>query len=222
MRANPADARVIDGPANEPVVPPAVAASIERWKQALLDLSKRNRALNFRAFRVSTITVVDEQPPEVLRRLHVDRVPAPLVAAGICAICAAGCAVLLVAGPAGAPFAAVAIGAAMGGEIDLIGFLVARHFPLTAFGRIYGVQYAGFILIMRLVDFFYLISPNPRISTNGTSLPLSLSFSWMDIAAPIAVGGIWLWYFFGQLAKRPLVPVMDPFLENAIEHGRGH
>ncbi|MBC8072563.1 MAG: DUF4011 domain-containing protein, partial [Deltaproteobacteria bacterium] len=64
---------MIDGPANEPVVPPAVAASIERWKQALLDLSKRNRALNFRGFRVSTITVVDEQPPEVLRRLYVDR-----------------------------------------------------------------------------------------------------------------------------------------------------
>lgn len=38
----------------------------------------------------------------------------------------------------------------------------------------------------------------------------------------IEIGGIWLWYFFGQLAKRPLVPVMDPFLENAIKHGHGH
>lgn len=76
----------------------------------------------------------------------VDRVPAPVVAAAICGVCAVGCATLLVAGPTGAPVAAVAIGAAMGGEIDLIGFLVARHFPLAAFGRIYGVQYAGFIL----------------------------------------------------------------------------
>lgn len=81
---------------------------------------------------------------------------------------------------------------------------------------------AVFILVMRLVDMFYLISPNPRISTNGVGLGLIASFSWMDIVAPIAVGGIWLWYFFGQLMKRPLVPVMDPFLENAIEHGRGH
>jgi hypothetical protein len=79
-----------------------------------------------------------------------------------------------------------------------------------------------FILVMRLVDMFFLISPNPRISTHGESLPLSLSFSWMDIVAPIAVGGIWLWYFFGQLMSRPLVPVMDPFLENAIKHGHGH
>jgi hypothetical protein len=79
-----------------------------------------------------------------------------------------------------------------------------------------------FILVMRLVDMFFLISPNPRIATHGESLPLSLSFSWMDIVAPVAVGGIWLWYFFGQLMSRPLVPVMDPFLENAIKHGHGH
>ncbi len=81
---------------------------------------------------------------------------------------------------------------------------------------------AGFVLLMRLIDMFYLISPNPRISEHGGTLPLVASFSWMDIAAPVAVGGIWLWYFFGQLAKRPIVPVMDPFFENAIEHGRGH
>ena len=79
-----------------------------------------------------------------------------------------------------------------------------------------------FILVMRLVDMFFLISPNPRIATHGESLPFSLSFSWMDIVAPVAVGGIWLWYFFGQLMSRPLVPVMDPFLENAIKHGHGH
>jgi hypothetical protein len=79
-----------------------------------------------------------------------------------------------------------------------------------------------FVLVMRLVDMFFLISPNPRIATHGESLPLSLSFSWMDIVAPVAIGGIWLWYFFGQLMSRPLLPVMDPFLENAIEHGHGH
>jgi hypothetical protein len=75
---------------------------------------------------------------------------------------------------------------------------------------------------MRLVDMFFLISPNPRIATGGESLILSQSISWLDIAGPVAVGGIWLWYFFGQLMKRPIVPVMDPFLENAIEHGHGH
>jgi hypothetical protein len=79
---------------------------------------------------------------------------------------------------------------------------------------------AGFILFMRLVDMFYLIGPNPRI--DKTIEKGAFILSWMDLVAPIAIGGIWLWYFFGQLMKRPLVPVMDPFLEKAIEHGRGH
>lgn len=47
-----------------------VTAAVEGWKRKLLDLTKRNRALNFRINRVSTVTVVDEQPAEVFRQLH--------------------------------------------------------------------------------------------------------------------------------------------------------
>lgn len=80
---------------------------------------------------------------------------------------------------------------------------------------------AIFILLMRLIDMFYLIAPNPRIDMHGLEKGAFI-LSWTDFVAPVAVGGIWLWYFFGQLMKRPLVPVMDPFLEKAIEHGHGH
>lgn len=80
---------------------------------------------------------------------------------------------------------------------------------------------AIFILVMRLVDMYYLIGPSPRIVEHGR-LDFLANFSWMDIAAPIAVGGIWLWWFFGELMKRPLVPINDPYLENAIAHGKGH
>jgi hypothetical protein len=69
---------------------------------------------------------------------------------------------------------------------------------------------------------FFLISPMPRISEHGGSLILSQSFSWLDIVAPIGLGGVWLWYFFGQYMSRPIMPVMDPFLDDAIEHGHGH
>ncbi len=79
---------------------------------------------------------------------------------------------------------------------------------------------AIFILVLRLVDMFYLIGPSPRVGMHGQQMAFTIS--WMDFAAPIAVGGIWLWYFFSQLMKRPLVPINDPFLENAIEHGKGH
>ena len=81
---------------------------------------------------------------------------------------------------------------------------------------------AVFILALRLLDMFYMIGPSPMILTGGKEIDFSTSFSWLYLVAPIGVGGIWLWAFFGELMKRPLVPIHDPYLESAIEHGRGH
>ncbi|HEY0019550.1 MAG TPA: DUF3320 domain-containing protein [Longimicrobium sp.] len=47
-----------------------IAAALDNWKRRLLDLSKRNRALNFRVTRASTVAIADEQPAEVFRRLY--------------------------------------------------------------------------------------------------------------------------------------------------------
>lgn len=79
---------------------------------------------------------------------------------------------------------------------------------------------AIFILFMRLVDMFYLIGPSNRVTPGYESGAFVVS--WMDIVAPVAVGGIWLWWFFGELMKRPMVPVRDPYFEGAVRHGRGH
>jgi hypothetical protein len=79
---------------------------------------------------------------------------------------------------------------------------------------------AIFILVMRLVDLYYIIGPAPMLGGNGHSIGFHIS--WMDFVAPIAVGGIWLWWFFGELMKRPLLPLNDPYLDNAIAHGKGH
>jgi hypothetical protein len=109
------------------------------------------------------------------------------------------------------------------------GFLVLFHFAVPFLILLqqnikrrakWLAKLAFFILFMRLVDMFYLIAPNPRI--DKTFEKGAFILSWMDLVAPIAIGGIWLWFFFGELKKRPLVPVMDPFLDNAIEHGKGH
>lgn len=81
---------------------------------------------------------------------------------------------------------------------------------------------AIFILIMRLVDMYYLIGPAPRIGMGGREVEFLASISWMDFVAPVAVGGIWLWWFFGELMKRPLIPINEPMLENAINHGNEH
>jgi hypothetical protein len=79
---------------------------------------------------------------------------------------------------------------------------------------------AIFILLMRFVDYFFLIGPTPRIHPVGGQGAFIVSY--LDFVAPIAVGGIWLWYFFGQLAARPVVPGMDPFFDRAVTHGKGH
>lgn len=71
---------------------------------------------------------------------------------------------------------------------------------------------AIFILFMRLVDLYWVIEPEFRKGQIG--------FSWMDIAAPLGVIGIWLAYFFLQLEKRPLMPLNEPHLVEALEHGR--
>jgi hypothetical protein len=40
----------------------------------------------------------------------------------------------------------IALGFALGAEVDLIGFLTARYFGLRAYGRLYGLQYGAFIV----------------------------------------------------------------------------
>jgi MoxR-like ATPases len=44
---------------------------LERWKQQLIDLTLRNRLLNFKPTPVTTIRVVDELPAEVFRTLQI-------------------------------------------------------------------------------------------------------------------------------------------------------
>lgn len=44
-------------------------ATFNAWKSKLLDLSKRNRALNFKINKVSTVTIVDEMPIEIFKLL---------------------------------------------------------------------------------------------------------------------------------------------------------
>lgn len=46
-----------------------IAERVDRWKKKLIDLGKRNRLISFRPTKVTTVRVVDEQPPEVFATL---------------------------------------------------------------------------------------------------------------------------------------------------------
>ena len=69
---------------------------------------------------------------------------------------------------------------------------------------------AGLVLFMRLVDVFWLTQP--AFAAGGFHL------HWMDLLAPVGVGGLWLAAFFRQLGKRPLLPVNDPEMQQALAH----
>jgi hypothetical protein len=64
------------------------------------------------------------------------------------------------------------------------------------------------ILVVRLVDLFWLIAP--EFHTNG------LSISWLDILLPLSLAAFWLGCFVWQLRGRAILPVFDPEFEETI------
>ena len=76
------------------------------------------------------------------------------------------------------------------------------------------VSVAVLILIMRVIDLIWVIEPN----FSGPHFHIS----WMDIAAPLGMGGIWVGMFAGELKKRPLVAFNDPQMESVLEQAHEH
>lgn len=90
-------------------------------------------------------------------------------------------------------------------------FLLSRSFKRNA-GKL--VIVAVLILVMRLFDLFWMIAP----SFTGEHF----RFSWMDLVAPIALGGLWLATFAWALQQRPLIPINDPLYETVLEQKHAH
>jgi hypothetical protein len=89
-------------------------------------------------------------------------------------------------------------------------FLISRPFKRDI-SRL--VWLAGWIMLMRCVDLFWIIEPNFSVTFNLT---------WLDIAVPIAIGGLWLAYFFRNLSLMPLVPAYDVDAVEVLEPAHGH
>jgi hypothetical protein len=70
------------------------------------------------------------------------------------------------------------------------------------------VSVAVLLLLMCYVDLFWIIEPN-------FSKTIRITFS--DVVVPIAIGGIWLWYFFRNLASLPLLPAFDPDAHEVLQ-----
>jgi hypothetical protein len=79
------------------------------------------------------------------------------------------------------------------------------------------LRVAVLILVMRMVDYYWMVVPAPRPGYDG-STAIDFTISWTDIAAPVGIGGVWTWFFLWNLQRRPLVPAFDPHLQEAYHH----
>jgi hypothetical protein len=68
---------------------------------------------------------------------------------------------------------------------------------------------AAAILFMHWLDILWMVVPS--------FYPARFHFHWLDIAAPVAIGGLWLAAFIGYLKARSLLPLHDPRFTELLE-----
>jgi hypothetical protein len=91
-------------------------------------------------------------------------------------------------------------------------FLLSRRIKRSAK---LAARVALFILTMRAVEVAWMIAPMVRHGEHAAGP------SWVDFAAVLGVGFVWLLVFFRSLSGRAVVPVHDPYLKGALQNG-GH
>ncbi len=75
------------------------------------------------------------------------------------------------------------------------------------------VWLAVWLLLMHYVDLYWTIEPN---------FSQTLKLTWADVVVPIAIGGLWLAYFFRNLGSLPLLPAYDPSAGEVLEPAHHH
>lgn len=103
---------------------------------------------------------------------------------------------------------------------ELVGILLlVFHFFVPFFlllsreikGRVARVGMLAIALIaFRWIDIYWMVAPAQHAH---------LHLSWMDIALPLGIGGIWLAAWTRALQRQPLLPLGDPLLHQALQYG---
>ena len=83
--------------------------------------------------------------------------------------------------------------------------LLSRPFKRNVYRLVW---LAVWLMLMRLVDLFWIIEPN----FSGT-----FNVTWLEIVVPIAMGGLWLWFFCRNLSSLPLLPAYDIYATEVLE-----
>ena len=92
----------------------------------------------------------------------------------------------------------------------LLPFLVLLSHDVKRSRRIIPVV-AGWMIFMRVLDLFWLTQP--EFAASPLEKPAALLW---DLVTILGLGGLWFWFFATQLKQRPLLPLGDPKLSEAI------
>jgi hypothetical protein len=84
--------------------------------------------------------------------------------------------------------------------------------PLKRNARVLGAV-AALMLLMQLVDLFWLIGPD-LVGHGHADVPLRVH--WMDLAAVLGLGGLWLFLFARQAQAAPVLPMGEPELRELL------
>ncbi len=92
--------------------------------------------------------------------------------------------------------------------------LLSRPFKKNPYAL---VKLAAWLIFMRFVDLFWYIEAN---------FHKRLEFQWsyvLDLVVPIAIGGLWVAFFFRNLRSRPLLPLYDMHAQEFLDYvGAAH
>jgi len=86
--------------------------------------------------------------------------------------------------------------------------LLSRDLKRRA-GRLAAI--AGLVIVMRVTDLFWLVAPEFRRQ--------GLTIDWFDPVTVVGLCGVWLALFVRELKARPMLPLRDPHLADALSPG---
>jgi len=84
------------------------------------------------------------------------------------------------------------------------------------------------LLFARYADLYMMVTPEFTSAgqnvhmVEGTEAVSRFFVHWLDLAAPLAIGGLWFWMFLTELRKRPMLAIGDPYLRESLAGGGGH
>ncbi len=105
------------------------------------------------------------------------------------------------------PWAKVSIAILIGHFVVPFFWLISRNFKRNL-GRLQ--VGAAVLLVAHVVDIYWFVMPNYALGSND------FTFSWIDAACLLAVGGVYGALVFFRMGKQALVPIGDPRLERSL------